>query len=359
MKRPRGELRLHRGRIPAIGDARRRWSERSGLLLRLVDEDGTEGFGEASPLPGYSPDTLEDARRDLDAWLDAPLGAPFDASLEDGEIASPAARCALETATLDLDARRRGAPLETILGERVGSEPVDELPLAGLLPFGVSDEAALKRAGALVEKGYGTLKVKVASEDDRLGLLREIRRRWDVGLRLDANRSWPKEAVRRRLEAYAELDPPPEFVEEPTVFRAPEEAVEAMEESPIPLALDETLHRLEPREAEPWLACDAVRVVVLKPTLLGLERTLEIGRRARALNVGVVLSHAFEGPLAREMAAGVALVLADGAFAQGLGAHAGLDAWPRWESPRLCDPRIVAADLAGLGSVGDLWESVG
>lgn len=352
MKRRRGELRLHRGRMPVTGDARRRWSERSGLVLRLEDEDASgeriEGFGEASPLPGYSPDTLNDARRDLEAWLDGLLDAD--------EITSPAARAATETARLDLEARRRGVPLETILGEGVGSAPGDELPLAGLLPFGVADDAVLERAADLVGEGYGTLKVKVSAEDDRLPLLRRIRRRWDVRLRLDANGSWPKHEVRRRLDACAELDPPPEFIEEPARFGSPGEAEETMEHSPIPLALDETLHGLELEDVGPWLACEALRVVVLKPTVLGVQLSVEIGRRARRHGAGVVLSHAFDGPVAREVAACLARVLGDAALAQGLGAHAGLEAWPWWTSPRLRGPRIVAADVTGLGAVRGLWD---
>ena len=41
------------------------WAEREAVLLRLEAEDGTSGWGEAAPLPGYSPDTLRDVDADL------------------------------------------------------------------------------------------------------------------------------------------------------------------------------------------------------------------------------------------------------------------------------------------------------
>ena len=74
-------------------------TEREGILLRLRAADGTEGWGEAAPLPGYSPDTLDDVLTELpahlrmfrerDAWLDG-LTLSYE-----GEVRRPAGRGAL------------------------------------------------------------------------------------------------------------------------------------------------------------------------------------------------------------------------------------------------------------------------
>ena len=53
------ELRRVTVRSPRAQDARRSWPERESLLLRLSDEGGQRGLGEATPLPGYSPDRLD------------------------------------------------------------------------------------------------------------------------------------------------------------------------------------------------------------------------------------------------------------------------------------------------------------
>ena len=53
------ELRRVTVRTPRAQDARRSWPERESLLLRLTDDSGVSGAGEASPLPGYSPEPLD------------------------------------------------------------------------------------------------------------------------------------------------------------------------------------------------------------------------------------------------------------------------------------------------------------
>src|SRR5439155_7333732 len=104
---------------------RGRGLSRRGLLLRLVDGAGCVGQGEASPLPGYSPDSLGGCRAALlrvAAWprppLDAerPLEPQLRARLDAIDPALPAARFALETALLDLAAQARGAPLWALIG---------------------------------------------------------------------------------------------------------------------------------------------------------------------------------------------------------------------------------------------------
>jgi len=42
-------------------------AERRGLYLTLTDATGAEAVGEAAPLPGFSPDTLAEARAALEA----------------------------------------------------------------------------------------------------------------------------------------------------------------------------------------------------------------------------------------------------------------------------------------------------
>src|SRR5690606_32701588 len=40
-------------------NARTSWQERDGAILCVSDDDGRVGVGEASPLPGFSPDTID------------------------------------------------------------------------------------------------------------------------------------------------------------------------------------------------------------------------------------------------------------------------------------------------------------
>ena len=95
----RRTLRLHRPVAAAHGPV----GDREVLLLGLSDADGNTGWGEAAPLPGFTPETLDEAGEAILAWLD------------DGDRAdppaTPTARAAVDGALLHLAARAAGLPL--------------------------------------------------------------------------------------------------------------------------------------------------------------------------------------------------------------------------------------------------------
>src|SRR5688572_2390799 len=70
-------LLYRRYRIPfrtPIRTAHGPWSEREGFIVRLEDDAGRVGFGEAAPIPHFGTETadeIETALRDLGEWLDA------------------------------------------------------------------------------------------------------------------------------------------------------------------------------------------------------------------------------------------------------------------------------------------------
>ena len=78
------------------------------MLLALEDEDGHTGLGEAAPLAGFTPDTVDDAEAALHRWAsdDSSGGLP------DG---SPTARAAVDSALLDLAAQVAGTSVHRLL----------------------------------------------------------------------------------------------------------------------------------------------------------------------------------------------------------------------------------------------------
>jgi L-alanine-DL-glutamate epimerase-like enolase superfamily enzyme len=139
-------------------------------------------------------------------------------------------------------------------------------------------------------------------------------------LRLDANQSWSTVQAQYACRALACMDV--EFIEEPCRnLRRPLD-------TDIAIALDESLRGRRLEAIEGLVRETGARVVVLKPMVLGgLTHCLELGRRAAALGVGVVVSHCFDGPVAL-IAAGVLALTLPTSCAQGLAPHAGLAAWP-------------------------------
>ena len=131
-------------------------AERELALLRLEDEDGAVGYGEAAPFESYDGvalDVVVDALSDGKPGADAPVQA----------------RAAWELALLDLEARRAGRP--------VGEPGAERIAVNRTLPAGPPDEVA-RAAAQGVRDGFSCFKLKVGLPDDaeRVAAVREATR---------------------------------------------------------------------------------------------------------------------------------------------------------------------------------------
>lgn len=333
----------------SVGNARTTYAAREGLLLRVVDDSGYIGIGEASPLPGYSSDTVALAEDELARLVPADLTSFSASSLFDPGTSpivelrrrSPSAAFAVETALLDCEARRAGVPVHRLF--RTTDPP--SVPLAKILPA-TSEDDALEVARRAHEAGTRTFKLKIGRDlEGELLLSARIRERWpSVALRLDANGSLPKADAPEVLRRFAAYDIA--FVEEPV----PLDDLFTLPPLPIPVALDESLRR---PDAERLLVRAALEqrctAVVLKPMALGgFSPCIAWATTARSLGLNVVVTHLFDGPIALAAAAELALVLSP-TLAAGLAPHEGLSAWPEAKICALGEACLAAHASPGLG----------
>lgn len=342
----------------AVGGQRKQTPDRRGLLLTLGDEQGRLGLGEASPLAGFSPDTLSACQAALQSLSGERSLRDFD---DEGwplipELAAlPAARCAFETAYADLWAQRMGPTVRLATVLAGGQAPTTtQLPINALCG---SQAAALQA----VRAGAGTLKLKLAGEDWEAECARliELRRALpaDTQLRIDLNGSLTLAQARHRLPRLAELGL--QYVEQPVAAGTGELAQLAI--PGVPLAADESL--LYDRERAALLSHAPCVAWVLKPMLLGLRQARRLALLAQAHGRAVVITHAFDGPVAHAAACELALSLLQPPWACGLAPHAGLAAWSAtplrqlsgWQSgrpsgaPGPSDYVLTAPPAAGLG----------
>lgn len=340
-------------------NASRVWQSRQGLLLELHDHHGRIGQGEASPLPGFSRDTLATAIADLLAvdWVGLPPPALGPGLLDDVESAlsaaglrSPAARFAAETALLDLAGQAvrlpvhallsRGAPEGLAAGGEVSRRP-SAVPLAALLAHD-----PVRSAVQSVSAGYRCLKVKVGrAPAEELALLGALRAELgdDILLRADANGGLAVGAAPGWLRGVADLGL--EFVEEPV----PRARMPELPPSPVPLAIDESLEPGDDRGLAAAVEAAGYRYVVLKPAYHGgILRCLRLAAEARRLGAQPVVSHLLDGPVALAAAAELALALPSGPAA-GLAAHGGLSLWPAVELAAYGRAELLPHDEPGLG----------
>jgi o-succinylbenzoate synthase len=267
---------------------------REGVLVRLVTDDGSEGWGEAAPLPGFSAESLHDATQQLRATASPLMGREMpanrsllhDVPLPELEHLAPSARFGLELALLNLAAAFQGKTLPELLTDR----PQDTIPVNGLISG--SRESVFASALSMRKNGYGVVKLKVG----RLEVAEDVEVVRGVGeilgdgvsLRLDTNRAWGFDEAVRFAEGVSGVRIA--YVEEP--LAEPSCLADLARGWGLPVALDESLVGMSPGglAGHPY-----ARAVVLKPTLLGgVSRALRFANEAKALGMAPVVSSSYE-----------------------------------------------------------------
>lgn len=250
---------------------------RRSFWLRLPHD---EGWGEAAipPYYGVADDDM------IATWATAAArDLPFPDDPEEigawvGTQGPASARCALDLALHDRIARRGRQPLWWLLG--LPQPPV--LATCFTIAIGEPDEMARQAAAAA---RYGTLKIKLGSDDDvaRLAAVRAARP--DASLRVDANAGWSTdEAVRliERLERFGL-----ELIEQPVRRDDFAGMGYVQAHTSIPVVADESCQSLADVEA---LARAGVRGINLKLMKAGgLGPGLRMARRAKQLGMRLML----------------------------------------------------------------------
>lgn len=247
---------------------------RSGLLIKIENEQGDSGWGEIAPLPNRSPETLEDALRQLQKNERAIKEACWNSSNVFQKLAAlnfyPSLTFGLESALLSLL-----SPLSKY-----------SVPASALL-MGTSEEI-LFQAEKRHNEGFTSAKVKVShlSFKDAAEIIKRLKNVFH--LRIDVNRAWKTDDSLRFFEQFP-LDTF-DYVEEP-FFNPKELAL-----FPHPLAIDESYpscFNLEQLERLPKL-----KAVIYKPTIQGgISGCLSLHEWTSKLGIDLILSSSFESDL--------------------------------------------------------------
>lgn len=281
---------------------------RAGWLLGLEDAAGRRGFGEATPLPGFGTEDLEEARVFLEAGLRALLRSEPIRQRPTG-VDRPCAAFALATAEADLASQHHGVSIASDLRRRLGlsGAPAAEVETQALVGGGTPAAVAQSAESALAS-GFRAFKLKLAVSPGRRGIEADRERvailRETVGpaarLRLDANEAWSVEEAREALEELAPFDI--EYVEQP-VARADRNGLRALSASgAIPVAADEALLAGGDRACLEQAVCP---IWIVKPAAIGdFGRLAEIVTAARRAGIRIVWSTLIDGAVSRAAALG-------------------------------------------------------
>jgi muconate cycloisomerase len=277
------------------------------VLLRVHDDAGRVGFGEASVTSVWSGETQAGTIALLNEVL-APLvvGAdPFDAEwigrrLDRAAFGNSFAKAAVEMALLDLQGQALGVPAYRLLGGRARPEGHAAGIRLKFVVGAVEPDVAAARTRRMVERGWGSIKVKVGRHEhpradvERLRAVREA-----VGpgvwLSVDANGGYTVEQalwVAPRLEKLEVT-----LFEQPTRRGDHRAMAEVRRRSGIPIMADESV--FTPHDALEVIRHDAADVLSLYPGKHGgVRATQHIAKLAEAAGIPCTIGSNLEREVA-------------------------------------------------------------
>lgn len=332
--------------------ALRRTSTSDSLIVRITDDDGRVGYGEAPQNWQVTGASMAGTRACIEELL-TPVVVGTDprgyvATIQRIRAAvagNEAAVCAMDVALHDLAAQVAGVPLVQLLGGTPGAVETDVTLSAG------SVAELTDAAKARVAEGFSVIKAKVGTGTPAQDVARLTAIRQAVGpevtLRLDANQGWtPREAV-VAIRGLEDADLGIELVEQPVHRLDIEGLAWVSDRVTVPILADEAVFGVRDLvEVIRHRAADYVNVKLAKSGgLLAATTLLEL---ARAEGLGTMVGCMMEGSV--NVGAAASLVRAFGTTAV-----SDLDAvWWFAENPveggiTLRQNQIQLSDDPGLG----------
>ncbi|MGH7602968.1 MAG: dipeptide epimerase [Gemmatimonadaceae bacterium] len=175
--------------------ARGGYAHHRNVVVRIVDDDGLEGFGEAAPnrYYGESVATVIAALgqfKPLVEWAHPLSLEAIETQMNRALRGNASAKSAVSSALHDLLGKRLGLPLHRIWGLDAASAPQSSFTIA------ITENEELK-ARVAEARDYPILKIKLGTDRDT-EIVRIVRDAApDKRLRVDANAAWtPKQAVK-------------------------------------------------------------------------------------------------------------------------------------------------------------------
>jgi len=271
------------------------------VLVRVVCGDGIVGWGEATTIGGlnYGEESPESIKTNIDTYI-APLIVGMEASAVAKAMArirktiqgNRFAKCAIETALLDAQARRLKVPLSELLGGRVR----DALPVAWTLASGDTAKDIAEAEHMLELRRHRIFKLKIGLRevaDDVAHVLAIKRALGDhASVRVDVNQAWSEtEAVRgiAALEAGGV-----DLIEQPVQAHNVAALARLRQRFDVAIMADEALHG--PDDAMALARADAADVYAVKIAQSGgLLPALEVATVARLAGIELYGGTMLEG----------------------------------------------------------------
>lgn len=252
-------------------------------FFRVETSQNTKGIGEATPLPGYSGETIEDVIKVMeDAKCALQRSMNFNQAIryvDDVYREHPFAASAI------------GCAVEEAFG--VYSIP-ESLMVPLLMPISASRDTKeiLLKVNQARSDGFGTIKVKIGREFDADISTAKALLKSDLGVsfRFDANQGYSLGLTRRWLDCVLKLRSDNwEYLEQPLPANDWDSLAILCEQYPNKILLDESIFDVNDVEMASHIGAGFIKLKLFKTK--GMRHLLQISRRAKELGLKVVLGN--------------------------------------------------------------------
>ncbi len=273
-------------------------TERKGFIIKCVDENGNVGFGECSPLPGFSKETYEEAEAELKRIIPELTGKNFTNQLSEIESALfeksslASVQFGIEQAIINLVAQSDPTFIPRNFGQTKSTIDVNAV-------IGIDEiESVLTKIKLKLMDGYKTIKLKIGRDDPFEDFYLIVTARnvsgYDFKLRLDANKKWSADEAIEYLNRLSEFEI--EYIEEPCEFVP--STFRTAEETQIPAALDESIETIA--QARELINSSSIQFIILKPMIIGGFLSIaRLIKEAESANKKIIISSAFESAIGK------------------------------------------------------------
>lgn len=293
--------------------------ERSGIIIQYSDSK-FEVLAEASPLPGFSVETLQQVKKNLirhHKFINNFFSIEYNLEeLRDFLQTIPdlaSLQFAISYIGLKILSHRNQQPVSKILG----FDTPDFLKINDVIGNGNHDnlEKQIRRS---IRQGFITIKIKTPEPTSELAsvLTNVYQSEPTVIFRLDANQSWKESELKSATLRFKHL--PIEYIEEPVQIKNPQHLASLSSKSHIPIAIDESVSN--PLQLRNFLQYLPNNYYVIKPQLYGnlLDLHETISHQGTQVKMNIVITTLLESGVGRGIIAEIAAIFGNPDLSHGL-----------------------------------------
>ncbi|MCU4315274.1 muconate/chloromuconate family cycloisomerase [Acinetobacter bereziniae] len=273
------------------------------VLIKITTEDGFVGWGEATTIGGlgYGEESPESVQTNIDTYF-----APLLKTLSGLNIAQTMqiihrningnrfAKCAIQTALLDIQSQRSGIPLSELLGGRLR----DSISVLWVLASGDTEKDIAEAKKMITAKRHNIFKLKIGSrpleQDIEHVLAIKQALGSEISIRVDVNRAWSELTAIKGIKMLQ--DGGVDLIEQPCAIQNIDAMQRLTRKFDIAIMADESL--MGPQSAYELAKCNAASVFAVKVAQSGgLTEACEVGKLANLAGIDLYGGTMLEGPV--------------------------------------------------------------